>query len=75
MLEPEIVCAVVREGDKNIKFFHMVVNYHRRFNQIRKISVGGVEFMEDSEVRGGISLFYEELYREEERWRTSLDGG
>lgn len=54
----------LREGNSNTKFFHTVASTHRRINHIGKIEVGGVVFEDDREVRGAISEFYEDLFRE-----------
>ena len=45
----------VREGDKNIKFFHRIVNSHMRVNSVDRLMVGG-ELSSDLAVIASVSL-------------------
>ena len=44
----------VKEGDRNIGFFHRMVNSHKRRNTINRIRIGGEWFEGEGEVRTGI---------------------
>ena len=41
----------LREGDKNMGFFHRMANVHRRNNSLEKIKLNGVWLSEEQEVR------------------------
>ncbi|XP_059658879.1 uncharacterized protein LOC132305222 [Cornus florida] len=64
----------LKEGGCNTKFFHRLANAHRRYNNIGRIRVNGLELRKEDEVRGGIVSFYQQLYTETLEWRPKLDG-
>ena len=64
----------LKEGDNNTKFFHKMVNSHRRCNYMDKVEVDGVVFEEEFEIREQVVHFYESLYQELETWRPTVDG-
>ncbi|XP_028110662.1 uncharacterized protein LOC114309165 [Camellia sinensis] len=68
-------CLWLKDGDRNIRFFHRMANVHRRVNQVRKIRVNEVEFSSAKEIRGAIVGFYEHLFRlDRDIWRPRFDG-
>ena len=44
----------LKEGDRNIGFFHRMANAHRMNNSLDRIKINGVWMTEDQEVREGI---------------------
>ncbi|RVW70198.1 hypothetical protein CK203_051513 [Vitis vinifera] len=44
----------LREGDRNIGFFHRMTNYHRRRNCLTKIKINGTWLFEEHEIQGGV---------------------
>ena len=63
----------IREGDRNSKFFHRIANSHRRFNTINNLVVEGELTSNPSSIAACISLFYKQLYTENEGQRPLLD--
>ena len=41
----------LKEGDNNTKFFHKMVNLHRRYNYMDKVVVDGVVYEEEGSGR------------------------
>ena len=44
----------LREGDRNIGFFHRMTNYHRRRNCLTKIKINGTWLFAEHEIQGGV---------------------
>ena len=63
----------IREGDRNSKFFLRTANSHRRFNTINNLVVKGELTSNPSSIAACISLFYKQLYSENEGQRPLLD--
>ena len=55
----------LKEGDKNIGFFHRMANAHRRNNSLEKIKINGGWLEEEQEVREGIVNAFQRLLSEE----------
>ena len=64
----------IKEGDNNTRFFHRLVNSHRRTNQIRGVEVEGILYKDESEITNQVVDFYKKLYQEPESWRPTVDG-
>ncbi|XP_075645160.1 uncharacterized protein LOC142616177 [Castanea sativa] len=64
----------VKEGDNNTRFFHRLANSHRNANQIKRMEVNGILYEDEHDVRSQIVHFYQELYKETEVGRPSMDG-
>ena len=64
----------MKEGDNNTCFFHRLVNSHRNANQIKRIEVDGVLYEDETKVCSQLVLFYQELYKETELGRPTMDG-
>ena len=64
----------LKEGDKNIKFFHRLANSHRCNNTIGRLVVDGEEINNQDTVKEKIVEFYKALYSESSIRRPSLDG-
>ena len=52
----------LKEGDNNTKFFHQMVNSHRRNNYMERVEVDGAIYEVESEVREKVVQFYVSLY-------------
>ena len=63
----------LKEGDKNMKYFHKVANSHRRHNTVHHLSINGVLSTDQDAIKDHISCFYKNLYIEETIRRPLLD--
>ena len=64
----------LREGDKNIKFFHRFANSNRRYNSISTLLINGELSTETNAISDCITQYYSGLFIEEECRRPLLDG-
>ena len=64
----------MKDGDRNIKFFHRVASMRRRFSAIDKIVVEGERHDDISSVKDAIVHFYKKLYQEDIPSRPFLEG-
>ena len=64
----------IKEGDNNIKFFHKMVNPHRRYKHLSFLEVDGVIYEEGVEVVARVVQFYKTLYQESEEWKPFVEG-
>ena len=64
----------LREGDRNIGFFHRMANSHFRKNSMASIKINGVWLTEDQEMREGISNAFQSLFLDNMDWRAEIDG-
>ena len=49
----------LKEGDKNMGFFHRMANAHRSNNSLDRIKINGVWLSEEQEVREGVANAYQ----------------
>lgn len=60
----------LKEGDKNTKFSHETMNYHKRYNNIDSLLIKGAIVSEPTvEIIG----LFQNLYRENEHWRPQFN--
>ena len=64
----------LKEGDKNIGFFHRMVNAHRRNNSLDRIKINKVWLTEEQEVREEVVNAFQQLLLEEQGWRADIEG-
>jgi hypothetical protein len=64
----------LKEGDNNTKYFHKVANSNRRRNYMDQVEVEGIVYENEPDIREKVVSFYENLYKEAEIWRPSVDG-
>ena len=64
----------LREGDKNIGYFHKMANAHWRNNFLDRIKINGVELVEEQEVREGIVAAFQHQLWEDPGWRADIEG-
>jgi hypothetical protein len=63
----------LREGDKNTRFFHRVVNSNRRINSIDRLSLDGILTIDQTAIGEGLVKFYSNLFSDEALRRPLLD--
>jgi len=63
----------LRVGDRNIRFFHRVANFRRKFNSMSLVIVDGKRFENWDEMKSSIYGFYKSLFTESEAWRRKVD--
>ena len=64
----------LKEGDKNSKFFHKMVNAQRRKNFLASIIVDGRKLTEESEIKKGVVNAFQNILLEKGDWRPSIWG-
>ena len=62
-----------RKGTGTQKYFHRIANCHKRYNNIDKLTINGVNVTEPVGIKDGIIRFYQELYREAKVWRPQFN--
>lgn len=63
----------IKCGDKNTKFFHRMATAHKRLNTIDSLLINGELSSDPVAIKGPIVDFYQDLYKELENWRPSLN--
>ena len=61
-----------REGDKNMSFFHRMINAHCRNNSLDRIKINGVWLSEEQEVREGVANAYQQMLSEDLGWKADI---
>ena len=64
----------LKEGDRNTRFFHKMVDAHRRKNSILIIKIAGNWIFEESALKDGIVGAFKYLLFENGDWRPNCDG-
>ncbi|RVW17680.1 hypothetical protein CK203_071707 [Vitis vinifera] len=64
----------LREGDKNIGYFHKMANAHKRVNSMVKIKINGVWVSKDSDIKEGVVQAFHSLLSETDEWRPRCNG-
>ena len=64
----------LKEGDRNIGFFHKMANSHKRRNTIERIRIGGEWHEGEGEFRTGIVNAFKGLLSDPGIWRASPKG-
>ena len=63
----------LKEGDRNIGFFHRMANCHRRSN-LTKIKINGSWIVEEREIQGAVVSAFQHLLSDLGGWSPSLGG-
>ena len=63
----------LKEGDKNIGFFHTMTNSHKRQSQIRKLRINGVWFTKKIALRQNIANAFKDLLTDTGDWGATFD--
>ena len=58
----------LKEGDRNIGFFHRMANSHRRRNSLMNISINGRRFDPESELKEGLVGAFQSLLSAPNSW-------
>ena len=64
----------MKEDDNNTRFFHRLVNSHRRASHISSSEVDGVLYEDGPTIQSQVVQFYQNLYTETDMWRPIVDG-
>jgi len=64
-------CKLIREGDRNTKYFHLTASLRRQRNGINKLLINGVEVADENEIKRRIIGFFKDLYNKQQG--TSFD--
>jgi len=56
-------CKIIKEGDRNTKFFHLKASFRRQRKSIDKLLVDGVELSDPEEIKIAIRSYFKELYK------------
>ena len=62
----------LKEGDRNIGFFHKIVNSHRRRNAINEIKINNIWLTDDNAIQKGIVDACKGLLSEPRGWRPAF---
>ena len=63
----------LKEGDKNIGFFHRIANSNRRRNCLKKIKINDIWLSEDQEIQKGVVKAYRNLLADLGGWHSSMN--
>ena len=64
----------MKEDDNNTRFFHRLVNSHRRASHISSSEVDGVLYEDGPTIQSQVVQFFQNLYIETDMWRPIVDG-
>ena len=64
-------CRVVKDGDRNTKYFHLTATMRRQRNRIDKLKIDGVEISDMSIIKKSIAEYFQTLYSRQQS--TSFD--
>ena len=64
----------LKEGNKNISFFHRMANLNKRRNHLCSLEVNGQQYEDKEDIKVQVEQFYHSLYQESEAWRPEVDG-
>ena len=62
----------LKEGDKNTKFFHKMVNAKARKNFLSKVNINGDSLTSEEDIKFGVCRAYRTLLLEIEDWRPRM---
>ena len=64
----------LKEGGRNMSFFHQMVNVHRRRNQMDRIKINGRWITEDNGIKEEECRAFQKLLSAIDEWRPNLSG-
>ena len=64
-------CKVIREGDRNTKYFHLSATMRRNRNRIDNLLIQGVEVSDEGRIKSSILEYFKDLYSKQQS--TSFD--
>lgn len=68
------MALLLREGDKNTKFFHRMANSNEKNNIVDSLVVKGFISSDSTKIREHIVQFYNQLSSEQFNWQPKFDG-
>jgi hypothetical protein len=63
----------LKEGDKCMKFFHLMANSNKRYNTIDSLLINGSLSSNPAAIRDHAVNFYKSIFAESMSWRPRLD--
>ena len=64
----------LKEGDRNMSFFHRMTNAHRRRYQMVRVKINGTWIIDDSEIKEEVSRAFQLLLSTNGDWRPCISG-
>ena len=64
-------CKIIREGDRNTRYFHLAATMRRQSNCIDNLLINGEEVADVGAIKSCITAYYKDLYRKQKG--TSID--
>ena len=65
-------CKILKEGDRNTKYFHLKAKMRRQRNMIERIWFQGAEISEESRIKEVIISHFKELYSKQKCTRFDI---
>ena len=62
----------LKEGDRNMGFFHRTANAHRRRNFVNSICINGRKLVKEAEIKDGLVAAFQNLFSDPGGWSPSL---
>ena len=62
----------LKEGDRNMGFFHRMASSHRRNNSLERIKINGDWLLEEQEIRKGIANAFQSLLSKDMGWKADI---
>jgi len=59
-------CRILKEGDRNTRYFHLVATMRRKRKLIEKLTVDGQTITEPSELKKAVISYFKNLYTKQE---------
>lgn len=63
---------MLKEGLKNTKFFHKVINAHKRRDFLAKIKVNEEWLLEEINIKQGMAWAFQQLLSDTRDWRPNI---
>ena len=63
----------LKEGDRRTKFFHQMINAHRRRNQMNRVKVNEIWYIEEREIKEEVCRVFQGLMVDPGGWKPNID--
>lgn len=75
LLYQKSIFSWIKEGDKNSRFFHIMVNWRRRVNSLKGLNINGERVEDPVRVKEKVKRFFEDRFKERrENIKFSFEG-
>lgn len=64
---------MLKEGPNNTKFFHKVINAHKRRDFLAKIKVNEEWLLEEINIKQGMAWAFQQLLSDTRDWRPNIN--